>query len=227
MFNISVIVNTLTVVLGSFIGLFFGKKLKNNFKTIMFQSVGIVTFILGIDMGFQANNMIVVLISMVFGGLTGELLKIESKIGNIANRIEKSEGETKFVKGFITATVLFLVGPMTIIGCINAGIVGDNSIIYLKSVLDLVSSIILASIYGLGVMFSFFSVYLIQGSLVSLSGFFQFLNQPEYLNDFTAVGGAMLIALAIRILEIKEIKVGNFIPALFFVVFINFIIKFF
>ena len=222
MFNISVIVNTFAVIIGSSLGLIFGKKLNENLKTIMFQSVGVVTLIIGFGMGFEADNLIVVLISMVIGGVIGEVLKIERRIGNIANKIEKSKGETVFVKGFITATVLFLVGPMTIIGCLNAGIAGDNSVIYLKSALDFISSIILSSIYGIGVMFSFISVYLIQGLLVTGSGYLNFLSKPEYLNDFTAVGGAMLIALGIRVLEVKEIKVGNFLPALIIVIIINY-----
>ena len=161
------------------------------------------------------------------GGVIGELLKIEQGLGKLANLVENSEGETPFVKGFITATVLFVIGPMTIIGCLNAGLVGDNSIIFLKSVLDGISAMVLASAYGTGVIFSTLSVYLIQGLIVSLAGMLSFLSNPYYLNDFTAVGGAMVIAVGIRLLEIKDIKVGNFLPSLIIVVLINYILTFF
>jgi hypothetical protein len=116
---------------------------------------------------------------------------------------------------------------MTIIGCLNSGLSGDNSVIFLKSVLDGISSMVLASVYGVGVTFSAVSVFLIQGSIVSLAGMLSFLSDPYYLNDFTAVGGAMIIAIGIRLLEIKDIKVGNFLPSLIIVVLINYILTFF
>ena len=227
MFNIAVIVNTLAVLVGGSLGTIIGNKLPENFRTILFHSVGLTTFLIGIGMGLEANNLIVVLVSLALGGVVGELLKIENGLGKLANIVERSEGETPFVKGFITATVLFVIGPMTIIGCLNAGLTGDNSVIFLKSVLDGISSIVLASVYSVGVIFSAVSVFLIQGAIVSLAGMLSFLSNPYYLNDFTAVGGAMVIAVGIRLLEIKDIKVGNFLPSLIIVVLINYILTFF
>jgi len=227
MLNIAVIVNTLAVLLGSLLGTFIGNKLPENTRKILFSAVGLTTLIIGVDMGLEAGNLIVVLVSLALGGVIGELLKIEQSLGRLANLVENSEGETPFVKGFITATVLFVVGPMTIIGCLNAGLIGDNSIIFLKSVLDGISAMVLASAYGTGVIFSTVSVYLIQGLIVSLAGMLSFLSNPYYLNDFTAVGGAMVIAVGIRLLEIKDIKVGNFLPSLIIVVLINYILTFF
>ncbi|HPU60466.1 MAG TPA: DUF554 domain-containing protein [Defluviitoga tunisiensis] len=227
MLNIAVIVNTLAVLLGSLLGTFIGNKLPENTRKILFSAVGLTTLIIGVDMGLEAGNLIVVLVSLALGGVIGELLKIEQSLGRLANLVENSEGETPFVKGFITATVLFVVGPMTIIGCLNAGLIGDNSIIFLKSVLDGISAMVLASAYGTGVIFSTLSVYLIQGLIVSLAGMLSFLSNPYYLNDFTAVGGAMVIAVGIRLLEIKDIKVGNFLPSLIIVVLINYILTFF
>ncbi len=227
MLNIAVIVNTLAVLLGSLLGTFIGNKLPENTRKILFSAVGLTTLIIGVDMGLEAGNLIVVLVSLALGGVIGELLKIEQSLGRLANLVENSEGETPFVKGFITATVLFIIGPMTIIGCLNAGLVGDNSIIFLKSVLDGISAMVLASAYGTGVIFSTVSVYLIQGLIVSLAGMLSFLSNPYYLNDFTAVGGAMVIAVGIRLLEIKDIKVGNFLPSLIIVVLINYILTFF
>ncbi|PNR93387.1 DUF554 domain-containing protein [Petrotoga sp. 9PWA.NaAc.5.4] len=227
MFNIAVIVNTLAVLVGGSLGTIIGNKLPENFRIILFHSVGLTTLLIGIGMGLEANNLIVVLVSLALGSVVGELLKIENGLGKLANIVERSEGETPFVKGFITATVLFVIGPMTIIGCLNAGLTGDNSVIFLKSVLDGISSIVLASVYSVGVIFSAVSVFLVQGAIVSLAGLLSFLSNPYYLNDFTAVGGAMVIAIGIRLLEIKDIKVGNFLPALIIVVLINYILTFF
>jgi len=116
--------------------------------------------------------------------------------------------------GFITATLLFVAGPMTVIGSIKAGVEGNNEIIFLKSLMDGISSVMLAASFGTGVLFSAISVYVVQGGLVSLASFLSFLQQPSYLGDFSGTGGLMLLALGIRLLEIKEIKVGNFLPAL-------------
>ena len=227
MLNISVIVNTLSVLLGSLIGVFIGKKLNDNLRIIMFEAVGIITLIMGIKMGLGASDFIVVLGALVAGGVIGQFIDIEGKIGKFANKIEKSEGETSFVKGFITATVLFTVGPMTILGCFEAGISGNNSLIFLKSLLDFFSSIILASLYRYGVVMAAGSVYIIQGLLISFSASLGFLADPIYLPDFTAVGGAVMVAIGVRLIEIKNIKAGNFLPSLGIVILINWIKNFF
>ncbi|HOO75411.1 MAG TPA: DUF554 domain-containing protein [Tepiditoga sp.] len=219
--------NTISVIAGSIIGIFAGNRFPENIKKVLFNSVGLTTLIIGIDMGLKSNNILIVLFSLALGGITGEILKIEEKIGKIASKIEKSEGETLFVKGFISSTVLFIVGPMTILGCVNAGINNDNSLILLKSLLDGISSVIFASVYGFGVMLSSVSIFVVQGLLVTFAGNLSFLASEVYINDFTAVGGLMTIAIGIRILEIKEIKVGNYLPSLFYVVLIDFLAKFF
>ncbi|BBE30409.1 membrane protein [Tepiditoga spiralis] len=222
MFNISVIVNTFAIIIGGSLGLLIGNKLKDNYRNILFQAIGLTTIAIGMKMAFKANDLLVVLGSLALGGLLGEFWNIEGGIGKIANKLENSKGETPFVKGFITATVLFVVGPMTILGCMSAG-TGDNSLIFLKSLLDGISSIVLASVYGTGVIFSALSVYIVQGLLVVFAGSLNFLSNPTYLNDFTAVGGLMVFAIALRLLNIKEIKVGNFLPSLIFVILIDFI----
>ena len=119
-----------------------------------------------------------------------------------------------FVKGFITASVLFVAGPMTVIGSLKAGLSGENELIFIKSLMDGISSIMLAAAMGRGVLLSAGSVYIVQGSLVSLAGLLSFLQSPVYLGDFSGVGGLMLLGLGLRLLEIKEIRVGNFLPAL-------------
>ena len=221
MLNVAVLVNTLAVVVGSVFGLMLKSRLKDEFKKIMFQAVGLVTIIIGVKMGFETNEFIVVLASLAAGGVIGQWFQIEERIGRLANRIEKSEGETQFVKGFVTATVLFVVGPMTILGCFSAGIQGDLSLLLLKSSLDFIAAIILSSLYGLGVTFSALSVYVIQGLLVSFASQLTILSKPEYLNDFSGVGGGILLALGFRLTEIKEIKAGNLLPALGVVVFVD------
>ena len=227
MFNVAVLINTFSVIAGSIIGMILKGRLKDVYKQRMFQAVGVVTLIIGVKMGLGANEFIVVLASMALGGVIGQWIGIEERIGRLANRIEKSEGETHFVKGFVTATVLFVVGPMTILGCFAAGIEADPSLLLLKSTLDFIAAIILSSLYGLGVLFSAASVFFIQGLLVTFASQLTILSLPQYLNDFTGVGGAILLVIGFGLTEIKEMKAGNFLPALGVVVFFDWIYTFF
>jgi len=225
--NIAVIVNTIAVLLGSSLGIFFGNRLKDKYQKILFQAVGLTSFVIGIKMSFQAKELLVVLGSMAIGGLIGHWVGIEERLGKLANKIEKSQGETKFVKGFVTATVLFLVGPMTILGCINSGLKGDHELLFVKSLMDGISSIILGSMYAFGVMASAFSVYIVQGLLVTFASYLIFLSDPIYLGDFTATGGFIVISIGFRLLDIKDIKAGNFLPALVVSPIIDYILQLF
>ncbi|HEW91751.1 MAG TPA: DUF554 domain-containing protein [Thermotogaceae bacterium] len=227
MLNIAVIVNTIAVLLGSSLGIFFGNRLKDKYQKILFQAVGLTSFVIGIKMSFQAKELLVVLGSMAIGGLIGHWVGIEERLGKLANKIEKSQGETKFVKGFVTATVLFLVGPMTILGCINSGLKGDHELLFVKSLMDGISSIILGSMYAFGVMASAFSVYIVQGLLVTFASYLIFLSDPIYLGDFTATGGFIVISIGFRLLDIKDIKAGNFLPALVVSPIIDYILQLF
>ncbi len=218
MLNLSVIVNAAAVLIGALLGMAIGKKIRASFRELSFTIIGAVTLLMGVQMGLETNNMMVVLISLVLGGAIGQTLRIEERIGSLVERFEKKDGENRVVKGFITATLLFVAGPMTILGCFQAGVSNNYSIIFLKSALDGISALLLGSLYGLGVLLTAVSVYLIQGLLVSFSSLLTFLTQPEYLNDFTGVGGVLLVTIGLRMMGIKEIKVGNLLPALLIVV---------
>ncbi|MBN2252597.1 MAG: DUF554 domain-containing protein [Kosmotogaceae bacterium] len=211
MLNISVIVNTVAVILGSMLGLLGGKFVKERYRKVFFNVIGLLTMGLGISMFLDTNSVLVVLGSLIIGGAIGEAFDLEEKIGRLAGN--KSD-DANFVKGFITASVLFVAGPMTVIGSLKAGLSGENELIYIKSLMDGISSVMLSAALGKGVLLSAAAVYLVQGGLVSLAGVLSFLQDPLYLGDFSGVGGLMLLALGIRLLEIKEIRVGNFLPAL-------------
>ncbi len=213
MLSSGVLFNTLTVVIGSLLGLPIGKKLAGRYKDALFIAVGSITLLIGVKMGLETSNFLVALGSLAIGVVIGESMKIEDRITALAKRFSKKDQET-FAAGFVFATVLFVVGPMTILGCVNSGLTGNNQILYLKSMMDGISSMILASVYGFGVLASAASVFFIEGGIVIFSSKLQFLTTAAYLNDFTGVGGAVMLLIGIRILNVKEIKVGNFLPAL-------------
>lgn len=222
MLSLGVVVNTLTVIMGTLIGIPLGNKLKDRHKSVFFVSIGILTILIGVSMGLKSQNFLVVLGSLVIGGLIGEILEIEKKISELAKRLSKGNS-SDFSVGFVSTTVLFVVGPMTILGCVNSGLNGNNEILYLKSIMDGISSIAFASVYGIGVLLSAGSVFLIEGGIALLASNLQFLTLPAYLNDFTGTGGAMMIMIGLRILNVKEIKVGNFLPALIIAPIIDFL----
>ncbi|WP_456400903.1 DUF554 domain-containing protein [Mesoaciditoga sp.] len=222
MLNFGVLVNTLTVILGSVLGIFIGSKLPQKYKNTLFLSIGAITVFLGLKMGLGASNFLIVLISLAIGGLLGEWWQIEEHITSLADRFSK-KNESTFASGFVFATVLFTIGPMTILGCVNSGLTGNNQLLYVKSTMDGISSIILASAYGKGVLASALGVYLIEGSIVSLSSYLHFLTLPSYINDFTSVGGAILLMIAIKLFNLKDTKAGNFLPALVVVPILDFV----
>ncbi|OOC37549.1 membrane protein [Thermosipho melanesiensis] len=204
------IVNAIAIVIGSFVGIFAKKGIPENAQKILFYAVGLSTMGLSISMILKSNNFLILLSSLAIGGIIGELLNIEGKLKKLGDSIKEGD----FSTGFVTSSLLFLVGPLTIIGSITAGITKDGSLIYMKSLLDGISSIVLSSVYGLGVLLSAFSVLVVQGLFVLFASKLSFLTSPQYLNDLIATGGIMILGLGLKILDIKDTKVGNFLPAL-------------
>lgn len=208
----AVVLNSAAVLIGSLIGIFFKRGISIKYRQILFFSVGLTTIGIGLKMLLNVNNFLIVLFSMVVGGLVGEKLNIEEQLKNIGNKMKEGD----FSTGFVTASLLFLVGPMTIVGSIVAGLKGDGSIIYTKSILDFISSIVLSSTYGAGVLASAVSVFVVQGAITLFASSIVFLTDPIYLNDLVAIGGLMVVGIGLRILEIKDTRIGNFLPALVF-----------
>ena len=221
------LVNTTTVIIGSLVGLAVGSRFTDKIKTIVLQALGLCTLLIGMKMAFKTENILIVIGSLALGGIVGELLKIEDgleKIGDIIKSKVKSESKT-FVLGFVTASLVFCVGPMTIVGAIQDGISGNADTLYAKSMLDGFASIAFASSLGVGVFFSFLTVLVFQGALTLLGSQLTFLLNTRILNELTATGGLMILGIGFYLLDIKRIKVGNFLPALIFVVILALIFK--
>ncbi|MCK4941517.1 DUF554 domain-containing protein [candidate division WOR-3 bacterium] len=224
---IGTVVNIILVIIGSLLGLLLKKGIPDNIKKIILVGLGLFSCVLGTKMGIEMQRPLVVILSLICGGVIGEVLKIEGFLEGLGARLKrfaKAQGETSFTEGFVTASLLFCVGPMTILGSIQAGLQNRPDLLFIKALMDGVSSIILASTLGFGVIFSALTVLIIQGGLTLLAGQFHFLTNPAYLNDFASVGGIMIFAIGIKLLGIKPIKVGNFLPALIIVVLLTYFI---
>ena len=223
------IINAILIILGSGFGLFVGAKLNEKIKSTIIAGIGLFTIALGVKMFLDAGNVIVVLLGLIIGGLIGEWLKIEEFIEKIGSRIESkvTKGDSKdnnFIKGFMTSSILFISGPMAILGGIQDGLSGIFDILLIKSIMDGFTSLALASSLGIGVMFSSIIVFIYQGAITLLATQVSAIISEPMMADLSGVGGVLLMGLAISsLLEIKKIRTGNFIPSLFITPIITFI----
>lgn len=209
-------INTATVIAGATIGMAIGNRLPERFRQLVFTALGLMTLGIGVSMVIRGTRPLIILTSVVLGAVCGELIDIEKQLERFAKWLESRVhiGGGHFVKGFVTASLLFCVGPMTVIGSIQDGLTGDSSLLVTKSIMDGVSSIALAATTGIGVLFSAITVLVIQGGLTLLGKSLSALTEPSALDQLTGVGGVLIMGLAIRMLEIKDIRVGNLLPAL-------------
>ena len=214
------LINTGTVIAGSCIGLLLKKGLPEKYNVIYFQAVGLFTLVLGIQMAFKMTEPLLIVLSLIAGGLTGEFFKLEdrmNKFGDFLKAKFKRKNE-RFTEGLVTAFLLFCMGSMSILGPVEEGLTGNMSdLLKAKSLMDGFSAILLASALGIGVMFSAVPLLIYQGGitlLIMLIG----KNIPElYINEITVIGGIMLIGLALDIMNIKKLRVLNLLPSLVFV----------
>ncbi len=217
---LGVIINTLTVVLGSTVGMLFSKFISEKYTSAIMTSIGLCTLYIGVDGALAGENTLVLILSLVLGTAIGTLLGIDdgiSKLGNfIETKFKKSDSKASVAQGFVTASLLFCIGSMTIVGSLNAGISGDNTLLLIKSVLDLISSCILASSMGIGVLSSAVFVFVFQGGLVMLASLIGPFLSGSAQAELICSGSVMIIALGLNLIGVTKIKVANMLPALIF-----------
>ena len=220
---LAVFINCGTVILGSLIGLLVGRHLKDSFKEIVFSCSGLVTIVMGIQMALQSSNFLALLLALLLGGALGYLLKIEDRILALGDRLGKATGSAdgqtgtqNFAKGFLTASVLFCSGAMSVVGSIQAGTTGEMTTILIKSVMDGCMAVVFSSIYGIGVMFSFLFILIYQGFFTLAGGWLEPLLGSVGIAELTASGGVLLLMIGFGLLKIREFKTANFLPALVF-----------
>ena len=210
------LVNVGAVVVGSLLGLVIHKRMPEKITKLVFQAIGLFTLFLGFTMAGKTSNYLIMIFSLVIGSIIGELLNIEKQINRLSDWLKAKSGSSnaKFSEGFLTSFLLFCMGSMSILGAIEEGMGGSPDLLLAKSVLDGFSSIALAAAMGIGVLFSAIPLLIYQGGLTLFSGYLQDYLTTPMINELSAVGGIILIGLGINILEIKQIRVINMIPAL-------------
>lgn len=228
---LGVIVNVITVLLGSGIGLLFKKGIPQRVCTAVMTGLGVCTLYIGISGSLCGENVLIVIASVVLGAIVGTLLNIDGAINKLANSVEtklKKDGKgVSVAEGFVTATLLFCVGSMTVTGSIQAGLTGDNLVLFTKAALDFVSSMMLAASLGVGVLFASVSVLVIQGALVLMAGLLAPFMGTGAINEMTCAGSILIIMIGTNLMGITKMKVADFLPAIVFAPIIYHLISLF
>ncbi|WP_246944344.1 DUF554 domain-containing protein [Bacillus pinisoli] len=220
------IVNGICIILGTFIGSFL-TKIPDKVKHTVMQGIGLSVSLLGIQMGLKSEQFLIVIISLVTGAVIGEYFDLDQKLENIGKWIEKKIGKKAkgdIAKGFVTATLIFVIGALAIIGSLDSGLRQDHRILYTKSLIDGFTSIILTTTFGVGVLFSAIPVMLYQGSIALFANQIEHFIPTELMDSFivemTSTGGLMILAIGLNILNITKIRVANLLPSILVVALI-------
>ena len=210
------IVNTLAIIAGSLIGLLFRKSISEAYSRTIMHAVGLAVVLIGIKTALKTDAIMVVVLSLAIGSVLGELLCIEDRLEGLGNWVGSrlSKDSQDISKGFVSASLLFCVGALAIVGSLESGLSGNHQTLYAKSILDLLGSIFFASTLGIGVLFSAVSVFIYQGFITVTASFLRQFLVPEVVSQMSAVGGLLILAIGIGLLEIKKIKIGNMLPAI-------------
>jgi uncharacterized membrane protein YqgA involved in biofilm formation len=211
------IVNTLAIIAGSLVGLLFRESIPEKYSRTVMHAIGLAVVLIGFKAALKTDAILVVIVSLAVGSVIGELLRIEDRLEDVGNWIGRRlarEGKG-IAKGFVSASLLYCVGAMAIVGSMESGLSGNHQILYAKSMLDGIGSVLFASTLGIGVLFSAVSVFIYQGIItLGAASLGQFL-VPEIVSQMSAVGGLLILAIGIGLLEIQKFKVGNMLPAIF------------
>jgi uncharacterized membrane protein YqgA involved in biofilm formation len=209
--------NVLAVLAGGSIGTFAGARLPEGMSSTAMQAIGIVTLLVGVSNFLKVDNVLVPLVSVILGLVVGELLDMDARLRRLGDHLQErfSKGESPVSRAFVTTSLLFCVGPLTVIGSLQDGLNGDYSLLALKSALDFIAELAFASVLGWGVLLSAGTVFVVQGSLTLGAGFLDALITGPMISSTTATGGILIFGLGLGLLGLKEVRVANMLPALF------------
>lgn len=227
------VINVVTVLLGGTLGTVLGNRLPERMRGTIMHSLGLLTMVIGFQLSLETANILIVLGSLLLGGLLGELLRIERAIDQVGHWLERRtggaespepdvaptdtdspSGSTTFSYAFLTASLVFCVGPMTILGSIQDGLTGDYTLLAVKATMDGFASLAFASTLGPGVIFSALTVLVYQGALTLGAGWADAVLTDPMVAEMTATGGVLMLALGLGLLQIKKIRAGNLLPAI-------------
>jgi uncharacterized membrane protein YqgA involved in biofilm formation len=211
-------VNVATVLAGTAAGLVLGARLPERVRATLLAGVGLVVLVIGFDNARATRNVIFPLVAVVLGGLIGELADIEGRLERFGDRLRarvaRGTQHDRFVEGFVTASLVFCVGPLTVLGSVQDGLRADHELLFVKAGLDGIVALILASTLGAGVALSAVVIAVFQGGLTALAAVADRVLTDRMVLEMTATGGVMLLGIGLRVLDLRAVRVGSFLPAL-------------
>ena len=212
------IVNTAAILLGTLLGLLLKKGLPERFQDVIMKGLALCVLLIGISGALKGENTLIAILSIAIGAIIGEIIDLDRRLNSLGQLLEarfsKGDGEQTVARAFVTSSLLFCVGAMAIVGSLQSGLTGDHEMIYTKSMLDGISSIIFASSLGYGVVFSAVAVFVYQGAIVLLAQWIAPFLSDAVIAEMTCTGSLLIIALSLNMLGLTRIKVANYLPAL-------------
>ena len=211
------IVNAIAIILGSLAGLMLKRNIPAKFNATIMQAIGLAVVLVGLKGAFKSDDLLLIIICLAAGSIIGEWMGIEARLEAVGQWFESrfSGMNGGFSKGFVTATLIYCVGSMAIVGAMESGLTGNHQTLYAKSMLDGITAILFTSTLGIGVMFSAVSVLIYQGLITGAALMMKPFLIPEVINQMSAVGGLLIVGIGINLLEMRKINVGNMLPAIF------------
>lgn len=209
------IVNTGAIIAGSLLGLLLKGGIPKRFDHIIMQAMALSVLCVGISGSLKSEQTLLMIISLVVGGIIGEALDIDKALNKLGQKLEDSMGKGNIAKGFISASLLFCVGSMAIVGSIQSGLEGKHDLLFIKSMMDGIVAILYTSTMGIGVIFSAAAIFIYQGTITLAAVFLGSVLAESQITDIGAIGSVLIIALGLNMLKITEIKVANLLPAVF------------
>ena len=213
--------NCITVLIGSSLGLFIGKFIPQKLQTTIFNAMGLFILYVGISMSLSTKHSIAVLLSLVLGAITGDLLGLEEKLNSLGDTLKAKfhASDSGFTQGFVSATLVFCMGSMAIIGAFNDGLRHDPELLITKGIMDGISSVLFAGSMGLGVVFSVFPMFIYQAGLTFLAVWAEPFITAEMYANISGIGGLMILGIGLNFLKITSLKLGDMLPGLVYVIF--------
>jgi len=220
-------VNFLAIIGGSIVGLFLKGGIPERISSTVMNGISLCILFIGISGAFKVDNMLIVIISMSIGAVIGELFNLDEKLKKLGDWLEKKfkNNKNKISEGFVSASLIYCVGAMAIVGSLESGLRGNHEILFSKSILDGISAIIFSSTLGIGVMFSAVSVLVYQGLITLCASFISPVLSEAVIANMTACGSLIIIGLGLNVLGVTKIKVANLLPAVFLPIFAPIIIS--
>ncbi len=222
-FPLGSVINAAAILVGGALGLMLHGRLPEKMRQVVFQGLGLCVLVIGMQMALQGQDGLLVVLSVLIGGILGEALHLEDRFAGLAGKLKGMVGSTntRFVDGMVNASLIYCIGAMAILGAFDEGIRGDHSILFTKSLLDGFASIALASTYGSGVLFSALPVLIYQGLLTIFAGSFQAYFSDYLIAQLTATGGTLILGIGINLLGLTTIRLSSLLPSLVIIVLLS------